>query len=382
MGIADNEAGPTFVDLFSGCGGFSLGAAMAGFRSLVSIEIEPNLQSAYRRNFPKSKPILADVCDIDKSAWRQFLGNARPDAVIGGPPCQGFSPIGKRDKGDPRNSLVAEFYRHIEILRPKFFIMENVEGLLQSDNIGVLNSALELVPSNYRIIGPVVVNAAHFGAATNRRRVIIVGYDPSEVDPITLDTIMPSVPERLATVREAISDLPSPVPEDDQNEFGWARYPARALAGLSVYARQLRQPPPSHLGWKEAASRHGEGFVSGTVATRHSKAVARRYAIVKGGGTDRTTKSVRLEWDGQCPTLRAGTGPEKGAFQAVRPLHPSKARVITVREAARLQGFPDWFVFHPTKWHSFRMLGNSVSPSVSGGLFTRIGPKLLASLAT
>ncbi len=87
-----------------------------------------------------------------------------------------------------------------------------------------------------------------------------------------------------------------------------------------------------------------------------------------------------MERDGQCPTLRAGTGPDTGAFQAVRTRHPGIGRVITVREAARLQGFPDWFVFHKTKWHSFRMLGLSISPIVSGALLAKLASKMRLSL--
>lgn len=372
----------TIVDLFCGCGGFSLGAELAGFRSLAAIDIDSTLQSGYRRNFPKTQAITADVVDIGPADWRHILGSVRPDAVIGGPPCQGFSFIGRRRNDDPRNTLIHEFYKQIEVLRPKLFVMENVEGLLHADAANILAAAIEKVSGRYRVLGPMIVNAAHFGAATSRRRVIVIGYDPQEVDPLSVEDVSPKVPDRLVTVRDAIADLPNPIPDGgDDRDYGWAKYPARAAKELSAYAHRLRAAPPSGIGWRTAVERHGQGYVSGFVETRHSGDVAKRYAVVAGGKTDRTTKSVRLEWDGQCPTLRAGTGSEKGAFQAVRPLHPGKSRVITVREAARLQGFPDWFVFHPTKWHSFRMIGNSVSPAAAYGLFTRILPKLHVSLA-
>ena len=90
--------------------------------------------------------------------------------------------------------------------------------------------------------------------------------------------------------------------------------------------------------------------------------VAERYANTECGKYDAISRSYRLDPNGFCPTLRAGTGPQQGSFQAVRPIHPTEDRVITPREAARLQGFPDWFQFSPTKWHSFRQIGNSVSP--------------------
>jgi DNA (cytosine-5)-methyltransferase 1 len=374
--------GGTVVDLFCGCGGFSLGAELAGFHTLAAIDIDATLQSGYRRNFPGAVAIQASVADIDASAWRQFIGKKRPDGVIGGPPCQGFSRIGRRMKDDPRNNLLDQFYRNVAVLRPKFFVMENVQGLLDEDNADVLSTAIERIARQYRVLEPFIVNAADFGAATNRRRVVVVGYDPDEMDPLSLKTIIPMPPKNLVTVREAIGDLPSPIPDErDQSSFGWAKYTSKSANRASDYARRLREAPKAGLGWSEAIGRHLAGYVSGLVATRHSKAVARRYTVTPGGQSDPITKSYRLQWDGQCPTLRAGTGADKGAFQAVRPLHPGKGRVITVREAARLQGFPDWFVFHPTKWHSFRMIGNSVSPSVSEGILTRIAKNMHVSLA-
>lgn len=358
----------TLIDLFCGCGGFSLGAELAGFHILAAIDIDPVLQSAYRKNFPGTKAIEGDVGQILRPDWRQLIGNVRPDGIIGGPPCQGFSRIGKRSKNDPRNSLIHHFYRHVDELRPKFFVMENVEGLLDEENRPVLMSAIERVSGRYTVLGPAVVNAADFGAATNRRRVVIIGYDPAECDPLSLERLQPSS-GRLATVREAIGDLPQPIEDIGRDDdFGWAKYPVASNGRLSSYARALREPPPEGLGWTEAVRLHREGFVSGMRATRHTVAVAQRYASTECGKSDPISKSYRLEWGGQCPTLRAGTGAEKGAFQAVRPLHPAESRVVTVREAARMQAFPDWFVFHPTKWHSFRMIGNSVSPSVSFGL--------------
>lgn len=367
----------TVVDLFCGCGGFSLGAELTGFRSLAAIDIDPILQSAYRRNFPGSRAIQASVADIDASGWRYLLGKVRPDGLIGGPPCQGFSPMGRHRKNDPRNTLLGHFYRHVEILRPKFFIMENVPGLLSEDNYEILSNGLENVPSRYRVLDPIIVNASDYGAATSRRRVLIIGYDPNEVGILEPKMFQPRPLENPVTVRDAISDLPGPIPEAKTiGEFGWRKYPQRAAHRLTEYAVRLRNLPPPGLGWSEAVELHRNGFVSGVVETQHSGKVARRYRVTEGGKSDPITKAYRLEWAGQCPTIRAGTGADKGAFQSVRPLHPGKGRVITVREGARLQGFPDWFVFHPTKWHSFRMIGNSVSPLVSSGLFKSIAPKI------
>ena len=383
MTSKDGAAAGTVVDLFCGCGGFSLGAELAGFHSLAAIDIDPTLQSAYRLNFPTTRPIQASVADIEAPDWKHFIGKTRPDGVIGGPPCQGFSWIGRRRRNDPRNTLLDHFFRHIATLRPKFFIMENVEGLLDEDNRAILSDAMSRVARRYRVLGPQIVNAAHFGAATNRRRVVIVGYDPDEMAALSAEFLTPRPPKNLVTVREAIGDLPSPIADNkDGHDFGWAKFTTKSADRASHYARRLRKAVPiPRLGWSQAIVQQENGFVSGLRETRHSKAVARRYTLTPGGKSDPITKSYRLKWDGQCPTLRAGTGMDKGAFQAVRPLHPGKGRVITVREAARLQGFPDWFVFHPTKWHSFRMIGNSVSPAVSYGLLSHIAEKMHTSLA-
>ena len=113
-------------------------------------------------------------------------------------------------------------------------------------------------------------------------------------------------------------------------------------------------------------------LVSGCLGTRHSEKVTRRYKNLKHGGRDKISKTSRLDPKGFCPTLRAGTGKDRGSFQAVRPIHPSEDRVITPREAARLQGFPDWFRFDSTKWHSFRQIGNSVSPILAESILTKI----------
>jgi DNA (cytosine-5)-methyltransferase 1 len=348
----------------------------------VAIDIEPTLQSGYKLNFPKTLAVQASVADIDAATWKMFIGKVRPDVVIGGPPCQGFSWIGKRRTNDPRNSLLHHFYRHVRLLRPKVFVMENVGGLLDVRNRHFLQTALEQVAGRYRVLEPHIVNAADFGAATNRKRVVVVGYDPSEVDEIDAKRLFAPKTESSATVRDAISDLPAPIiPSGEDLNFGWAKYPAIAKRHISGYATDLRRKAPKGLGWAEALELHERGYISGLHTTHHSREVARRYAQTPMGGTDKKTKSYKLEWNGICPTLRAGTGRDKGSFQAVRPLHPGKARVITVREAARLQGFPDWFVFHHTKWHSFRMIGNSVSPSVSKTLLARIRRKLAHSLA-
>jgi len=117
------------------------------------------------------------------------------------------------------------------------------------------------------------------------------------------------------------------------------------------------------VGNEQALKRFAErSEVSGFFGTEHTEEVIERFLKVKPGKTDSISKFPRLSWDELCPTLRAGTAKDRGSYQAARPIHPSQDRVITPREGARLQGFPDWFLFHPTKWHSLRQIGNSIPP--------------------
>lgn len=354
---------PTFVDLFSGCGGFGLGAELSGFKNIASVDIDPNLQFSYKLNFPSAKVHLADVSRLDSDFWSAAIGDVRPDLVIGGPPCQGFSRIGKRQPEDPRNSLITHFFRQVLILNPKFFVMENVEGILDARNRYILDEALNLVGCSYDVIGPFKVNALDCGAATSRKRVLVVGC--------RRDISMPAIQERLIspriraiTVCEAISDLPASLRDPDVTSNGYGWWYCKDDTQLSKYVKDLRKFSPL-VGAKFSKEMLKSGMVSGLMKTKHSETVASRFSLTPPGAVEDVSRYPRLSWDGHCPTLRAGTGSDKGSFQAMRPIHPAEPRVITVREAARLQGFPDWFVFHPTIWHSFRMIGNSVSPVMS-----------------
>ena len=360
------------VDLFSGCGGFGLGAKQAGFDVVVAVDIDSTLQSSYQLNFPQTRTLNGDLSMMDNDSWRIILGNEEIDGVIGGPPCQGYSRIGKNEHDDPRRSLLRHFFRTVNIILPKFFIMENVEGLLDEGNIEELNKAIKIVDERYIVLPPIIVDANSFGVPTNRKRVVVIGYDPTRIHNIfPLEIVANGV--STVTVRDAISDLPNPIKQDNK-EYGWAHYNKNMRP--SNYAIKMRQDPPKGMGWNVALAKLKAGITSGHFETIHTEAVKLRYIATKPGNTDKISRSKKLEWDGVCPTLRAGTGADKGSFQAVRPLHPEQGRVITVREAARLQGFPDWFCFHKTKWHSFRMIGNSVSPFVAEALLRMVKIKI------
>lgn len=357
------------IDLFSGCGGFSLGAHLAGFNSVLSVDMDETLSSSYLLNFPHAN--LRHL-DLSKTTGKQLLQNCdnqKIHGIIGGPPCQGFSMMGKRDKNDPRNELIGHFFNQIKFIQPSFFVMENVPGLLSGPMRDKLEKHLSIMSQHYTIVGPIKVDAANLGAATKRQRVIVIGYKSKEFEYFNEQDLAKITTNDFVTVRDAIGDLPSPL-DFDEGDWGWARYDGRKK--ISEYALKARKKPPHNCGWKDAVEKLQEGYVSGLMNTIHARNIQKRYLGLEAGETDRVSRAFKLDWGGQCPTLRAGTGSDKGSYQAVRPLHPNEGRVITVREAARLQGFPDWFVFHPTKWHSFRMIGNSVSPYLSQAILSFI----------
>ena len=364
---------PVIIDLFSGCGGFGLGAELAGFHTVVAVDNDETLQSAYKINFPNTRTITQDITTIIKEDWQTILNGQEVDGVIGGPPCQGYSRIGLGNKDDPRRELLIDFFRHVNILQPKFFVMENVEGLLDEKNKTQLDKAIKTIDPKYTVLEPMVIDATHCGAPTKRKRIIVIGYDPKKLRTLQVNDFLFN--EDFVNVFDAISDLPEPIKQSKgKNDFGFANY--KLTNPISNYARNMRSIPPKFLGAEFAVKKLSQKMVSGCFDTIHTKNVQQRYQAVEPGKTDKVSRSKKLSWDGFCPTLRAGTGPSNGSHQAVRPLHPEQGRVITVREAARLQGFPDWFVFHPTKWHSFRMIGNSVSPVVSEKILNVIYNKL------
>lgn len=351
---------PVLIDLFSGCGGFSLGAHRAGFQVASAFDIDPILTSSYNLNYPKTNLYLRDVSkltgeDLCATTKGQIFG------IFGGPPCQGFSSIGKRDPSDPRRLLLGHFFRLVSEVKPAFFVMENVVGLGNQSSIEMLRSAISLLGNEYSILGPCIWDAAEFGAATKRSRLFVIGIHKGYSDPIAADEIN-NKKTPPTTVRDAIEDLTDATFEDEQDGFDFWKISQKRKP--TEYAKAIRS---SNLRF------------SGHRVTCHSEKVMKRFSDLPQGSIDEIGRHPRLQWEGQCPTLRAGTGSDRGSYQSVRPVHPDLPRVITIREAARIQGFPDDFLFHPTVWHSFRMIGNSVSPIMSEAIFSTLKSRLLPS---
>lgn len=375
--MRSNSDRPKLIDLFAGVGGMSLGAARAGFDVCAAVENDLIAIAMHAINFPKTRHLKWDIGETSGVALLDAAGldQGDLDGLIGGPPCQGFSDIGRRALSDPRNSLFGHFFRLVGEIKPRFFVAENVPGVLAERNAEIVRESLAKIPSNYVVLEPTEVAAHTLGAPTTRARVFFVGYDPERMDPIDVPNIFVRNTKSAVTVKHALMGLPSVRSDWQREEQGWRRV-ERLPDDDPFYHRVMDAVPPG-VGSQDALKRLKDlAEVSGSLGTKHTEIVTRRFARVRPGGTDSVSRAIRLAEDGFCPTLRAGTGADRGSFQAVRPIHHRSPRVITPREAARLQGFPDWFQFHGTKWHSFRQIGNSVSPIVAEALLETIRSRL------
>jgi len=363
---------PKVIDLFAGVGGLSLGAARAGFHVVLSVEKDKHALASHKKNFPYSLHSGTDISTLDGESLLEIanLKNGELDGLIGGPPCQGFSSIGHRNVEDSRNTLFAKFFCLVAESRPKFFVAENVLGILSPQYDSIRESALKCVGDGYKMLAPFRVKASDYGAPTVRERVFFVGIrDDCSNHDIDIRISAPPTNIKAVTVKEALKGLPRIRSTWIEEHQGWRKLTSTPEGEFGEYSKHRIPLGVGDL--SGITSYKNDSLVSGCLGTEHSDEVKMRYGNLKPGERDSVSRSVRLVADGFCPTLRAGTGPERGSYQAVRPIHHNSPRVITPREAARLQGFPDWFQFAPSKWHSFRQIGNSVSPIVSEAILSR-----------
>jgi DNA (cytosine-5)-methyltransferase 1 len=350
-------ARPIGIDLFAGAGGLSLGFEQAGFDIAAAVEIDPIHCATHEYNFPKTKTICASVIDLTGDKIRELagIGKIEIDVVFGGAPCQGFSMIGKRAFDDVRNQLVSHYVRLVRELQPKYCVFENVKGLTLGKHRQFLNELVtELKTSGYDVLLPYeVLNAAKYGVPQSRERLFLIAAREG--------LAAPEYPKRIdcsVSVRDAILDLPNAeeFPELAKNDVVNVRWHTE-----SEYALRLRGMLSDSSDFSYSRI-FDPNQLTCSLLTEHTEISKTRFLTTPPGKTEPVSRFLRLHPDGVCNTLRAGTDSARGAHTSPRPIHPTYARVLTVREAARLHSYPDWFRFHATKWHGFRQIGNSVPP--------------------
>jgi len=359
---------PIGVDLFSGVGGMSLGFEQAGFDVVAAVEIDPVHAAVHAFNFPGCAVLPRPISQLSGKDIRRAagIGKRRVDVVFGGPPCQGFSLMGQRMLDDPRNSLVLEFVRVVKELKPSYFVFENVKGLTQGKHRAFLDESIAAFAQiGYSVTLPWrVLNATDYGVPQDRERLILLGHRKGRPAPV-----YPSSGTLVPTCRDAIADLP----DADTFEVLWTTDEVRTdkWGTPSGYALALRCLDPKS--WAFGYRRKWDpSLLTGSLRTEHTTISRRRFAETRPGETEPISRFFKLPEDGVSNTLRAGTDSARGAFTSPRPIHYRLPRCITVREMARLHGFPDWFRFHETKWHGARQIGNAVPPPMARAIASSI----------
>ena len=372
---------PIGIDLFAGAGGLSLGFEQAGFDVAAAVEIDPVHCAVHKFNFPHTAVIPRSVEGLRADEIRRAAGiGDRPiDCVFGGPPCQGFSLIGHRALEDPRNRLVLEFVRLVDELEARTFVFENVKGLTVGNHKAVLEEVVEAFDkAGYRVRRPWhVLDAARYGVPQRRERLILLGakkglplpdYPFPAANPAGDRKVVPGLPLG-PTCKDAIGDLPDA--DDFEELIETDHVETTAFGKPSAYAKELRcmMDDAWHFGY---VRQWNPVVLTSSARTTHTEISRRRFTETEPGEVEPISRFFKLPPDGLCNTLRAGTDGARGAFTSPRPIHYEYPRCITVREMARLHGFPDWFRFHATKWHGARQIGNAVAPPLARAIASAI----------
>lgn len=313
----------TYIDLFSGSGGLSLGFDNAGFSNIFSVDIEPDFCKTYHKNFPNHNLVNKDITKLSEKDIKNLLKNKSVDVVVGGPPCQGFSiagNIGRHFIDDPRNHLFKEFARVVSIVKPKVFLMENV-ARLYTHNHG--NTRQEIIQEfeklGYSVICK-VFNTADFGVPQIRRRIIFMGTRIKNLKLKFPDAFLNS--SEYKTIEETIKDLPI-LKSGEQSNI------------------------PNHI------------------AMKHTDQMLKKMSYVKDGGNRLDIPEIirpkkgdarkYIRYNSKKPSICI-TGDMRKVF------HYNQNRALTVRELARIQTYPDNFIFEGSIISQQQQVGNSVPP--------------------
>jgi len=358
----------------------SLGFEQAGFDIVAAVEIDPIHAATHKFNFPNTAIIPQSVTEQTGASIRRAagIGSRRVNVVFGGAPCQGFSLIGARALDDPRNALVRDFVRIVRELDADYFVFENVKGITVGKHVSFLRELVQTFERNgYEVRLPwEVLNAAKYNVPQSRERFILMGSKqglarPEYPSPLCRPAGTPADGSGLRagpSCAEALGDLPDAekfktLLDSDSVKATWGK--------PSAYARTLR-------GLSNDADGYGyrrewdPSLLTSSARTDHTAISRRRFSETKGGAVEPISRFFKLPAKGVSNTLRAGTDSARGAFTSPRPIHYKYARCVTVREMARLHGFPDWFRFHTTKWHGARQIGNAVPPPLARAIAEKI----------
>lgn len=338
------------IDLFCGAGGLSYGFQRAGFDVLLGIDSDQKALETFELNHKGAKIICGDITKVSYlEDIKPLIGNKTIDVIIGGPPCQGMSLSGPRRFDDPRNRLYLSYIRLVQEIRPKMFVIENVPGLVGLFGGQIKDSIIKKFTDMGYSIQYKILCAADYGVPQNRRRVVFVGardgnmkfsYPEPTIEQVTCSMALSDLPPLIDTLGKDVQDYAS-APQND-------------------YQRLMRE---------------NSSEVHNHIAANHSERVKKIISLVPPGGNYkdlpeeyRHTRNFHVAWtrfpkDKPAPTIDTG---HRHHF------HYKYNRVPTVRECARLQSFPDDFIFLGNKTQQFRQVGNAVPPLLAEAIARQV----------
>jgi len=326
---------PRVLDLFSGCGGLSYGFEKVGYEIVAGVDSWQDSLVTFEHNHPGAAALKLDLSSFDPREIEKVTG--RIDVIVGGPPCQGFSISGKRDLKDPRNSLYQGFVRAVAYFKPKAFVLENVPNLVSMNKGTVKDSIVhDFEALGYHVQYQILL-ASDYGVPQNRRRVVFVGLKPG----FNFSYPIPTFAKGKRTAFDALSDLTEQSVKDGAKHRKSPR---------SEYQKLMRARTNS---------------VYNHEITKHSSQTVSIIALVPDGGNYkslpenlRRTRRVNIAW-----TRYSSSKPSHTIDTGHRHhFHYKYNRIPTVRESARLQSFPDDFVFYGSKTSQYKQVGNAVPP--------------------
>lgn len=333
----------TTIDLFSGCGGLSYGLNEVGFNLVLGIDHwAPSLET-FSHNHPGAKILCADISKLNGRDILKIT-KQKVDLIVGGPPCQGFSLSGPRNFYDNRNRLYLDFIRLVKELKPRAFIIENVPGLAALFGGQVKERIITEFSKLGYTVNAKILNASDYGVPQNRKRIVFVGLKGKKLFEFPKPTHFDSGVEKKITVDAALSDLPLLNGDKGAEELSYKK------KAQTNYQKLMRK---------------GSKKLYNHVASNHTKQTIDVIARVPEGGNHKDlpehlkkTRNFHVAWTrlhGGKPSPTIDTGHR-------HHFHPTENRVPTVREAARIQSFPDTFQFLGTKTDQYKQVGNAVPP--------------------
>lgn len=334
--MVDNQTTYNVIDLFCGCGGMSLGFEQAGFNVLLGIDIWEDALKTYQFNRNGTKTLCADMSDLKGDNVAKIIGNTSVDVIIGGPPCQGFSIAGKRIIEDERNKLYKGFVRMVEYFKPRAFVMENVPNILTIGGGAIRDAIIADFSALGYSVGYKVLLASDYGVPQNRKRAVFVGLNNGEHF---------SFPKPFSTTKVTSEEALSDLPEYSLNDG--SEYPSMPK---SDYQKLMRLH-------STALSNHQ--------TTIHNQKTIDIISLVPDGGNYKDlpielqdTRKVHIAWtrlNSKKPSFTIDTGHR-------HHFHYLYNRIPTARESARLQSFPDNFIFVCSRTSQLKQIGNAVPP--------------------